>query len=133
MVTDPIADMLTRIRNGCRARLDRVDVPASKLKTHIADILKSEGFIADHRPIASSASGSGVIEIKLKYEASGTPVITDLQRVSRCGLRKYLQANEIPKVRNGLGIMIVSTSHGVMTGQAARKANVGGEPLCTVW
>ena len=133
MVTDPIADMLTRIRNGARVNMERVDVPSSKLKLSIAGILKDEGYISDFRSIATSRVGQQVIEVKLKYDEEGRPLITDLQRVSKCGLRKYFRAKEIPKVRNGLGIMILSTSHGIMTDRAARKANVGGEPLCFVW
>ena len=133
MVTDPIADMLTRIRNACRARHERVDVPTSKLKVRIAEILKQEGYLQDFRVIAAGAQGHSVMELKLSYDKQSVPVITDLQRVSRPGLRQYMQATEIPQVRRGLGVMIMSTSQGLMTDRAARKANVGGEALCAVW
>ena len=133
MHSDPIADMLTRIRNASRARHERVDVPASRLKVQVAEILKSEGFINDFRSIAGKSAGHGVIEIKLRYDARNEPVITDMQRVSKPGLRKYMRHNAIPKVRNGLGVMILTTSRGLMTDNAARKAGIGGEALCAVW
>lgn len=133
MVTDPIADMLTRIRNGCRARHERVDIPNSKLKLKVAEILKQEGYIGDFRVINSTASGHSVIEVKIRYDQDNMPVITDLQRVSKPGLRKYLRAKDIPTVRNGLGILIVSTSQGLMTDRVARSSNIGGEAVCAVW
>lgn len=133
MVTDPIADMLTRIRNACRARHGRVDVPTSKLKVKIAEILKQEGYIQDFRVIAASKTGHSVMEVKISYDNDSLPVITNIQRVSRPGLRQYMQATDIPQIRRGLGILIMSTSQGLMTDRAARKANIGGEALCAVW
>ena len=131
MNTDPIADMLTRIRNGGQARLSTVAVPHSNVKVKIAEILKDEGYIVDYE-VAASNPGSK-IDVTLKYDKTGVSVIEGIQRVSKPGLRKYLRAREIPKVRNGLGILIVSTSHGMMTDSKARKEGVGGEPLCSVW
>ena len=131
MNTDPIADMLTRIRNGAQARLGRVAIPHSKVKVKIAEILKSEGYIADFE-IAAGKPGSS-IGVTLKYDKAGCPVIEGIQRVSKPGLRKYMPSADIPKVRNGLGILILSTSQGMMTDRAARKEGVGGEPLCSVW
>ncbi len=131
MVSDPIADMLTRIRNGQTARMARVDIPKSKIKVAIAEILKAEGFIEDFRVISDKKQG--LIEVKLRYDDSRTPVIQGIQRVSTPGLRQYLPSKEIPKIRNGLGVLIMTTSRGVMTDRAAREANVGGEALCAVW
>lgn len=131
MVSDPIADMLTRIRNGQTARMSRVDIPKSKIKVAIAEILKAEGFIEDFRVISDSKQG--LIEVKLRYDDSRTPVIQGIQRVSTPGLRQYMPSKEIPKVRAGLGVLIMTTSKGVMTDRAAREANVGGEALCAVW
>jgi len=133
MVTDPIADMLTRIRNACRARHGRVDVPTSTLKVKIAEILKQEGYLQDFRVIAASQTGHSVMELKISYDKEQVPVITDIQRVSRPGLRQYMQAKEIPQIRRGLGILIMSTSQGLMTDRTARKGNIGGEALCAVW
>lgn len=131
MVSDPIADMLTRIRNGQTARMARVDIPLSKIKVAIAEILKAEGFIDDFRVIGDKKQG--LLEVKLRYDDSRTPVIQGIQRVSTPGLRQYMPSKEIPKVRNGLGVLIMTTSKGVMTDRAAREANVGGEALCAVW
>ncbi|MEM6559819.1 MAG: 30S ribosomal protein S8 [Myxococcota bacterium] len=131
MVSDPIADMLTRIRNGQIARLSRVDIPKSSIKVHIAEILKAEGFIEDFRVIQDKKQG--LIEVKLRYDETQTPVIQGIQRVSRPGLRQYMPSKEIPRIRNGLGILILTTSKGVMTDRAARDANVGGEALAAVW
>jgi small subunit ribosomal protein S8 len=133
MHSDPIADMLTRIRNACRARKSRVDVPTSKLKLGVADILKREGYIQDYRSIAAPNAGQGVIEIKLKYDSDRESVITDLQRVSKPGLRKYLRKDAIPKIRHGQGTVILTTSKGLMTDREARRDGVGGEPVCAVW
>lgn len=133
MHTDPIADMLTRIRNGCRARHDRVELPASRLKTQIAEILKQEGYIGDYRSISGRTPGQGLLEIKLRYDDRNEPVISDIQRVSKPGLRKYMRCDRIPKVRNGLGVMIMTTSKGLMTDNRARQEGVGGEALCAVW
>lgn len=131
MHTDSVADMLTRIRNGCRARLERVDIPRSNLKVQIAKVLKAEKFIEDFRVINDKRQG--VIEVKLRYDARHNSIITDIQRVSTPGLRKYVGCDDIPKIRNGLGVLIMSTSSGLMTDRAARKARVGGEALCAVW
>lgn len=133
MYSDPIADMLTRIRNACRARHERVDVPESKVKVGIAEILKQEGFIEDYRSISGRTPGQNVLEVKLRYDRGRTPIIEDLQRVSKPGLRKYVRSSEIPKVRNGLGVMILTTSKGLMTDREARAQGVGGEALCAVW
>ena len=130
-VTDPIADMITRIRNGVRARLPKVDVPASKLKSEIARILKDEGYIANFK--RSDDGKQGVIRVYLKYGPGMERVITDLQRVSRPGCRIYCGKDQIPRVYGGLGINILSTSRGVMTGRQAAKTGVGGEILCNVW
>jgi small subunit ribosomal protein S8 len=128
-MTDPIADMLTRIRNAQRAEKASVVIPASKLKAAIAQVLKDEGYIEDFKVHASDSRS--VIEIGLKYYA-GKPVIERIERVSRPGLRIYKPAKEIPQVMNGLGVAIVSTSRGVMTDRKARATGVGGEVLCIV-
>jgi small subunit ribosomal protein S8 len=130
-MTDPIADMLTRIRNGVRARLLKVDIPASRLKGEIAKILKNEGYIANFKVVEDPRQGS--IRVFLKYGPGRERVITDLQRVSRPGCRIYCGKGEIPRVYGGLGINILSTSHGVMTGREAARTGVGGEILCNVW
>lgn len=130
MVNDPVADMLTRIRNACTAGHMTVEIPTSKLKVRIAEILVDEGFIASHTLRDGSPRSTLVLE--LKYEGYGQPVIRELKRISKPGLRRYVRSGDIPKVRNGLGVMILSTSHGVMTDRKAREANVGGEPLCTI-
>jgi small subunit ribosomal protein S8 len=130
-MTDPIADMLTRIRNGVRARLPKVDIPASRLKGEIAKILKNEGYIANFKVVEDPRQGS--IRVFLKYGPGRERVITDLQRVSRPGCRIYCGKGEIPRVYGGLGINILSTSHGVMTGREAARTGVGGEILCNVW
>ena len=129
-ITDPIADMLTRIRNANDARHATVDVPASKLKIAIAQILKDEGYIKDFE--VQEGNYQGVIRITLKYLGK-EKVITGLRRVSKPGLRMYAGADDLPKVLRGLGIAIISTSKGVMTDKAARAAHVGGEVLAFVW
>jgi len=129
MMTDPIADMLTRIRNGQRAGKVSVSMPSSKLKTSIAGVLKDEGYIADFR--VQDEAGKAVMSVDLKYY-EGRPVIDDLQRISRPGLRIYKSKDELPKVQGGLGVAIVSTSKGVMSDRAARAAGEGGEVLCYV-
>jgi small subunit ribosomal protein S8 len=126
-LTDPIADMLTRIRNGQLAQKVTITMPASKLKSAIAQVLKDEGYIEDFKLREETRS----LEIGLKYYA-GSPVIEKLERVSRPGLRIYKGARDLPRVMNGLGVAIVSTSRGVMTDRAARDAKVGGEVLCIV-
>ena len=130
-ITDPVADMLTRIRNANSARHETVDVPASNLKKSIAQILLDEGYIKDFTVTDDGVQGN--IHITLKYLGKQGKVITGLRRVSKPGLRQYAGAEEMPKVFNGLGIAIVSTSKGVMTDKAARKAHVGGEVLAFVW
>ncbi len=128
-MTDPIADMLTRIRNGVSANKVEVKMPSSKVKKSIAQVLKDEGYINDFS--VQDIDGKPVLNITLKYY-QGTPVIASIQRVSRPGLRVYKGKGELPRVMAGLGIAIVSTSAGVMTDRAARKAGFGGEVLCTV-
>jgi len=130
-VTDPIADMLTRIRNGVMARHDFVLVPASKMKLAITKILKEEGFITDYEVVRGKPHR--VIKIFLKYRERNEPVVTGLERVSKPGLRVYSQHNEIPRVYGGLGVAILSTPQGVMTGHKAWRRRVGGELLCYVW
>lgn len=130
-MTDPIADMLTRIRNACGSKHRRVDMPASRVKTEIARILKENNFITDYRHVESE-QGHKLLRVILRY-AGGQPVIRELQRVSSPGLRKYVAVGEIPRVRNGLGMAILSTSRGVMSDADARKAHTGGELLALVW
>lgn len=130
-MTDPIADMLTRIRNACGSKHRRVDVPVSKMKTEVARILKENDFIQDYQTIETE-DGRRVLRMRLKY-AGGQPVIRELQRVSTPGLRKYVGVGEIPRVRNGLGIAILSTSKGLMSDREARQARTGGELLAFVW
>ena len=130
-MTDPIADMLTRIRNACGAKHRRVDMPASKMKSEIARILKEHSLIQDFSTIESE-EGRKLLRVRLKY-AGGQPVIRELQRVSTPGLRKYVGATEIPRVRNGLGIAILSTSKGIMSDKEARQSRTGGELLALVW
>jgi small subunit ribosomal protein S8 len=130
-MTDPIADMLTRIRNGVRVKLPKVDIPASRLKKDIAKILKNEGYISNFKVVEDAHQGA--IRVFLKYGPGSERVITDLQRVSRPGCRIYCGKAEIPRVYGGLGINILSTSRGVMTGRDAAKTGVGGEILCNVW
>ena len=130
-ITDPIADMLTRIRNANSAKHETVDVPASNMKKAIAEILNEEGYIAGYQVIEDGKQG--VIRIALKYGPNKEKVISGLKRVSKPGLRIYAGAEELPRVLKGLGIAIVSTSKGVMTDKAARKQNIGGEILAFVW
>ncbi|MDA1183576.1 MAG: 30S ribosomal protein S8 [Acidobacteria bacterium] len=137
-MTDPIADMLTRIRNAVSAKHVRVDMPASKLKVEIAKILQDEGYIQGFRMGEEPADRVGrqprqVIRVFLKYGPHGEKVISGIQRISRPGRRVYLGVEEVPSVLGGLGTNILTTSRGVMTGRAARKAGVGGEVLCNVW
>jgi small subunit ribosomal protein S8 len=130
-MTDPVADMLTRIRNGVRAKLPKVDVPHSKLKVEIARILKDEGYVANYK--VTEDEKQGVLRVYLKYGPGMERVITDVQRVSKPGCRIYCGKGEIPRVYGGLGINIISTSRGVMTGRTAAREGVGGEILCNVW
>lgn len=131
-MTDPIADMLTRLRNAIGARHRRVDMPSSKLKVQVARILKESSFITDYRVIETE-EGRKVLRVVLKYAAGGQPVIRELKRISTPGLRKYVGVSEIPRVRNGLGMAIVSTSQGLMSDRDARRANTGGELLAIVY
>lgn len=131
-LTDPVADMLTRIRNACGSKHRRVDMPASKLKLEIARLLKESNFIQDYRTITDE-NGRPVLRVILKYAAGGQSVIRELRRMSTPGLRRYVGAQEIPRVRNGLGVAIVSTSQGLMTDRQARQARMGGELLALVW
>jgi small subunit ribosomal protein S8 len=129
-MTDPIADFLTRIRNAANARHKVVDIPASKMKEGLAAILKNQGFIADYQKIDEGPQGA--IRLTLRY-SNGAPSMLGMQRVSRPGLRRYAGATELPRVKNGLGIAIISTSQGLMTDKEARTRNIGGEVLCYVW
>ena len=130
-LTDPVADFLTRIRNSIRARHQKLDVPASKLKTEIARILKEEGYIANYKP--TEEDGKKVLRVYLKYGANNEAAIRDLNRISRPGCRVYVGSGEIKRVQGGLGISIMTTPRGVMTGRQARRERVGGEILCEVW
>ncbi len=129
-VTDPIADMLTRIRNAIHARHPRVDMPSSRLKTEIARILKDEGYITNFKVVEEDKKK--VLRVMLRYGAEGDSPISSLERVSKPGRRVYVGAREIPRVLGGLGITILTTPKGVMSGKSARKAGVGGEVLCSV-
>ncbi len=131
MTSDPIADMLTRIRNALKARHLKVDVPASRLKMEIARILKNEGYILNYK--TAEEGSKKLIRIYLKYTPGNVPVISEIQRVSRPGCRVYVSARSVPRVLGGLGINILTTPKGVMTGRDARKAGVGGEVLCQLW
>ncbi len=131
MINDPIADMLTRIRNANRVRHKEVAIPLSKIKEEIAAILKEEGFIADYK--IKETSPNNMIVIKLKYDENKKAAIVGLKRISKPGLRVYVGADEIPNVLNGLGIAIISTSRGVMTNKKARSENIGGEVLAYIW
>ncbi len=131
MYSDPIADMLTRIRNANTVRQDRVDVPGSKIKKEIGRILKQEGFIRDYEWISNNKQG--VVRVYLKYDSERLPVIHGLRRVSKPGLRVYRKHKDLPKVLGGLGIAIVSTSRGLMSDKEARRRRLGGELICYVW
>jgi len=131
MTTDPIADLLTRIRNGTRARHPRVDVPASNLKVEIVRILKEEGYLANFKLVEEK--GRKTLRVFLRYTPDRRSVITDLKRISRPGARRYTGKNGIRSVMGGMGIAILTTPRGLMTGHAARKEGVGGELLCEVW
>ena len=137
-MTDPISDMIARIRNSVAAKHTRVDLPASKLKAEIARILQDEGYIQGYRLVEVPAEKAGrqplqMIRLFLKYGPHGEKVISGLERISRPGRRVYLGVDDVPTVLGGLGTSILTTSRGVMTGRAARKAGVGGEVLCNVW
>ena len=133
MKTDPIADMLTRIRNANMVSLTEVEMPSSKLKVELAKLLKSEGYVEDYAVIEKEGSAFKTLKITLKYDEKSKPVISNLKRVSRPGLRNYCKAKDIPQVLGGMGIAIISTSKGLLTDRKAKKENVGGEILCYVW
>jgi small subunit ribosomal protein S8 len=135
-MTDPIADMLTRIRNAVSSRHTRVDLPASKLKVEIARILQDEGYIAGFKLVDANGSGQSAqqaVRLFLKYGPGGERVISGIERVSRPGRRVYVSRDDVPSVLGGLGVSILTTSRGVMSGRAAQRAGVGGEILCNVW
>lgn len=133
MNTDPIADMLTRIRNANMAKLSEVIIPSSKLKLELAKLLKSEGYIEDYSIESITGTSFSNLKIKLKYDEKLQPVITHLKRVSRPGLRSYSKARNIPQVLGGMGIAVLSTSKGLLTDRKAKKENVGGEILCYIY
>ena len=126
MVTDPISDLLVRLRNGFRRHHDVVTVPASKLKREVLRVLQAEGYI-------QGIDSGTVLKVQLRYVGEGQPMITGMQRVSKPGRRVYVGTKDIPRVRNGIGMAILSTSKGIMTDQASRKAGLGGEVLCSIW
>ena len=133
MMTDPIADMLTRIRNGNVAMRDEVMMPASKQKSALAEVLKREGFIADYSIAQDDQCPGKVLKISMKYGEDRQRTISGIKRISTPGLRVYRGATEVPRVLGGLGVAVLSTSHGLMTDREARKRNVGGEVMCFVW
>ncbi len=130
-MTDPIADMLTRIRNAGMAQHPKVDIPSSNLKVAIAEVLQHLGYIKNHKVITDDKQG--VLRVYLKYDQNNQPLIHEIARVSKPGRRVYVGSNEVPRVKNGLGAAILSTSKGVLDDVAARDAKVGGEVLCTIW
>jgi small subunit ribosomal protein S8 len=130
-MTDPIADLLTRIRNGNLAKLQKVDIPSSNMKVSLANVLRAEGFIKNYKVIADQKQG--ILRIYLKYIDEKDSVINEIKRVSKPGSRRYVKHDEIPNVKSGMGVAILSTSKGVITDKAAREAGVGGELICTIW
>jgi small subunit ribosomal protein S8 len=130
-MTDPLADMLTRMRNANKAQFEKVDIPSSRLKMNIAKILKEEGYIKDYKLIEDNKQG--ILRIFLRYDSKKGPLINGLKRVSKPGLRHYSGTGDIPSVKSGTGLAILSTSQGVITDKEARKLNLGGEILCLVW
>ncbi len=132
-VNDPIADMLTRIRNATASKHDAVSIPASRMKVAIAGVLKDEGFIRSYSIATDEGKVQPTLRVELSYGSRRAPVLTGLQRISKPGLRVYVQRREIPRVYGGLGIAILSTPKGIMTGQEARRQEVGGEVLCYIW
>lgn len=130
-MTDPIADLLTRIRNGAMAKLQKVDIPSSNMKVGIVNVLKNEGFIKNYKLISDQKQG--VLRIYLKYINDTDSVISEIKRVSKPGGRRYVKSDKIPSVKQGLGIAILSTSKGLLTDKVARENGVGGELICTVW
>lgn len=132
-MTDPVADMLTRIRNAIQARKDQVNIPASNLKIGVAQILREEGYIKKYKVIRSARNKQGVLKVTLKYDSDSQSVIDGLQRVSKPGRRVYVGHDHHIKSRGGMGILVVSTSQGIMTDREAKKRRIGGEVLCSVW
>jgi len=130
-MSDPLADFLTRIRNGVQANFTSVDIPLSRLKVSVADVLKKEGYITDYH--VDEQGVQGTLTVDLKYGPNNEKVITGIRRVSKPGLRQYKKSKAIPQVMSGLGVAVLSTSHGVISDREARKLNVGGELLCEVW
>lgn len=130
-MTDPVADMLTRIRNANMVKLQKVDIPSSSLKINIANVLKQEGFIKNYKVISDNLQG--VLRIYLKYIDEKDSVINEIKRVSKPGGRVYTKSEDIPVIKSGLGVAILSTSKGIITDNAARQAGIGGELLCTIW
>ena len=130
-MTDPIADMLTRIRNSIRAAHEQVDIPRSRLKLNLVEVMKSEGYVNDYKAI--SEGGKQIIRIFLKYDDDSVPVIRGLKRISKPSRRVYARYDRIPEVLNGFGVNIISTSRGLMTDAEARKKHVGGEIICSLW
>ena len=130
-MTDPIADLLTRIRNGAMAKLQKVDIPSSNMKVGIVNVLKNEGYIKNYKLISDQKQG--VLRIYLKYINDSDSVISEIKRVSKPGGRRYVKSDKIPSVKQGLGIAILSTSKGLLTDKVARETGVGGELICTVW
>jgi small subunit ribosomal protein S8 len=130
-MSDPLADMLTRIRNARMVKFESLEMPYSKLRSGVAEILKKEGYISDYQLIKDNKQG--VLKISLKYDQNRNPVISGLKRVSKPGCRVYVKSDDIPKVMSGLGIAIISTSSGILSDREARKNGIGGELLCTVW
>jgi len=131
MMTDPIADMLTRIRNANKAKFDKVDIPSSKIKVSIAKILKDEGYIRNFNVVSDNKQG--VLQILLKYEGKGEAIISEIKRVSKPSCRMYFNKDDIPSIRSGLGLAILSTSKGILSDKEARRQQVGGEVICTFW
>ena len=132
MLTDPLADMLTRIRNANKAKFEKVDIPSSRLKASVVKLLKREGYIRDFK-VLSSDNNKKTLRILLHYDEQNQPIVAGLKRVSRPSLRVYARKNTIPSVMNGLGLAILSTPKGVITDREARDLNVGGEVLCFIW
>jgi small subunit ribosomal protein S8 len=130
-MTDPIADLLTRIRNGAMAKLQKVDIPSSNLKVSIVNVLKNEGFVKNYKVISDQKQG--ILRIYLKYINESDSVITEIKRISKPGGRRYVKSDQIPKVKQGLGVAILSTSKGLLTDKVARETGTGGELICTVW
>ncbi len=130
-MTDPIADMITRIRNACMVKKDNLEMPASKLKINIAEVLKKEGYVSGYKTVKDDKQG--ILKINLKYDSNNICAIEGLKRISKPGCRVFVKSDKLPKVINGYGIAIISTSKGLMVDREARKTKIGGEVLCEVW